>query len=174
MKTLFAISLIIPLMGGFFYTKSSGSNKKPEGAVVRYEYGYSNTMAYPITFYKVYQDESGAVRIAWLKDHGPEVQVIIGPQDVLERIADIAAQYKLHRIKRSYYPSVEVLDGTSWHCYIGYEKGSISSDGSNAVAPEKRMNGIYAINAYLQSLIDAAPESTVVFRQDFRDFLYAR
>lgn len=139
-----------------------------------YEYSYSNTMEYPITFYQVKKGSDGVVRIAWMKDHGPEVQVINGTDEVLEHIGAITAEYKLHRLRCSYYPSVQVLDGTSWHAYIRFEKGSVSTGGNNAKAPEKLMGGLYAINSYLQSLIDSAKESDIILREDYRAFTTRR
>ena len=171
MKTLLAFSVILPLLGSVFYTKSRGHNHKPEGAAVSYEYNYSSTMAYPLTYYKVEKDSAGQVRIAWLKNHGPDVLAIKGTEEVLERIGALSAQYKLHRIKQSYWPSVQVLDGTSWHMYLRFQKGSISSGGNNASAPARRMQGIYSINDYLQSLIDASTEADIILREDYRTFI---
>ncbi|MBO4455417.1 MAG: hypothetical protein J5695_01590 [Bacteroidales bacterium] len=170
MKCIIAFSVILPLLGGMLFTKSSGSNKKPEGAAVSYEYRYSATMAYPLAFYQVKRDSSGALCIAWLKDCERDVKVIKCTDDVLEQIRAFAAKYKLHRIKESYYPSMQVLDGNSWHMRIGFEKGSIYSGGNNAKAPQKLMDGIDCINAYLQSIIDASSEADIIFRQDFLEY----
>lgn len=171
MKTLFAFSLILPLIGGVFYIKSSGKNHKPEGDAVYYEYRYSGTMVYPFTFYQVQKDASGQVRIAWIKDQGPDVVVIKAPQEVLEHIGTLAYQHKFYRIKESYWPSVQVLDGTSWHMYMRFQKGSISSGGNNATAPAKRMQGIYSINSYLQSVIDASTEADIILQENYREFI---
>lgn len=171
---ILAFSLIAPLLGGMIFTKSSGSNQKPDGAVQSYEYSYSATMAYPLTFYKVWQEPAGNVMIAWQKDCSPEVQIINAPADALEHIKAISKQFKLHRLKRSYFPSVEILDGNSWYTCIDYEKGSISSGGQNASAPDKLMAGISAINSYIQSLIDATSESDILMRKDFREFINGR
>ena len=171
MKTLFAFSLILPLIGGVFYTKSSGKNHKPEGGALYYEYRYSGTMAYPFTYYQVEKDASGQVTIAWLKKESPDVVVIKAPQEVLEHIGALAYEHKLYRIKESYWPSVQVLDGTSWHMYMRFQKGSISSGGNNATAPAKRMQAIYSINSYLQSVIDASTEADIILQENYREFI---
>ena len=171
MKTLFAFSLILPLIGGVFYTKSSGKNHKPEGGALYYEYRYSGTMAYPFTYYQVEKDASGRVTIAWLKKESPDVVVIKAPQEVLEHIGALAYEHKLYRIKESYWPSVQVLDGTSWHMYMRFQKGSISSGGNNATAPAKRMQAIYSINSYLQSVIDASTEADIILQENYREFI---
>ncbi len=170
MKTLFAFSIILPLLGGL-YTKSSGKNHKPEGGALYYEYRYSGTMAYPFTYYQVEKDASGQVTIAWLKKESPDVVVIKAPQEVLEHIGALAYEHKLYRIKESYWPSVQVLDGTSWHMYMRFQKGSISSGGNNATAPAKRMRAIYSINSYLQSVIDASTEADIILQENYREFI---
>ena len=170
MKTILAFSLLLPLFGGIIYTKASGSNKKPEGAVVSYSYCYRATMAYPRLYYQVGRDSSGTVCIAWQKEHCPDVTIIRSSDEVLKRIEAIAAEYRLHKIKRIYTPSVQVLDGTSWDAYLRYEKGSISSSGSNAKAPKKLMDGIYAINDYIQSQIDASSESDIIAKSEYYEY----
>lgn len=157
-------------MGGFLFTRSSGSNSKPEGAAVSYEYTYSTTMAYPVTYFKVWKGEDGEVLLAWLKSYGPDVVVIRGSAEVLQRIGEISAEYKLHHLKNHYYPSMEILDGNSWHMYLRFEKGSISSGGNNASGPDKLMEGIQRINSYLQSLADASTEDDIILREDYREF----
>lgn len=169
MKTLFAFSLLLPLIGGLG-TKATGSNPKPDGPCSSYEYQYNNTMMYPITFYSAKRDESGAVRIAWLKDHAHEVTVIAGPHDLFERIDEIVEQYKLHRLKNTYTPIADVRDGYMWHAYIRFQKNSISTRGSNAWPKEKLWDGIKAINEYIQSVIDNAPESDFIETIDYRTY----
>ena len=171
MKTLLALSLVLPLVGNMLFTKSSGRNTKPSGAAVSYEYTYSTTMAYPVTFYQVERDSKGEIQIAWLNHYGPDVYVIRGSEKVLKRIGAIATQYKLHRLKNHYYPSMEILDGDSWHTYLRFENGSISSGGNNASAPAKLMEGLQRINDYIQSVIDASTEDDIILREDYRDFI---
>ena len=66
---------------------------------------------------------------------------------------------------------MQVLDGTSWHMYMRFQKGSISSGGNNATAPAKRMQAIYSINSYLQSLIDASTEADIILQENYREYI---
>ena len=82
MKALLAFSILIPMFGGFFFTKAKGSNPRPDGPASSYEYQYSGTMMYPLTYYDVKRDETGAVRIAYLEEDwdtrdrkGPDVMM---------------------------------------------------------------------------------------------------
>ena len=168
------------MVGGFFFTKATGSNPKPDGPARAYEYQYSGTMMYPITYYQVKRDGDGAVRIAYLEDvrsyenpNGPDMIVIPGPEDFFGQVDAIVSQYKLHRLRGTYTPRADVLDGYMWHAYIRFEKNSISSGGSNAWPPEKLRAGIDAINGYIQSLIDASTEADVIGHDD-HDSLYNR
>lgn len=138
------------------FTISQGSNQKPEGAALAYEYRYSTCMQYPARYYQVKKDSDGIVKISCMKNCEPDVYEINGSEDVLERIAAITAQYKLHKLSKSYYPRMTVYDGYRWDLNISFEKGSISSGGTNADPEDKLMEGIDSINSYLQSLIDAA------------------
>ena len=165
------------MVGGIFFTKAKGSNPRPDGHCRSYEYQYSGTMMYPITFYDVKRDEAGAVRIAYLEEErnyenpkGPDMIIIPGPDDFFERVDAIVAQYELHRLKNIYTPRAEVLDGYMWHAYIRFQKNSISASGSNAWPSEKLWAGIKAINAYIQSAIDASTDADVIARQAYRDY----
>ena len=87
------------MVGGIFFTKAKGSNPRPDGPCRSYEYQYSGTMMYPITFYDVKRDEAGAVRIAYLEEErnyenpkGPDMIIIPGPDDFFERVDAIVAQ----------------------------------------------------------------------------------
>ena len=139
------------MVGGIFFTKAKGSNPRPDGPCRSYEYQYSGTMMYPITFYDVKRDEAGAVRIAYLEDdrnyENPK-----GPDMII------------------YTPRAEVLDGYMWHAYIRFQKNSISAIGSNAWPSEKLWAGIKAINAYIQSAIDTSTDADVIARQAYRDY----
>lgn len=51
--------------------------------------------------------------------------------------ADLQAiidKHKVHKFKKSYQPSLEILDGEMWNLYVCYENGeqNISSGGSNS------------------------------------------
>ena len=165
------------MVGGFFFTKATGSNPKPDGPARAYEYQYSGTMMYPITFYEVERDADGAVRIAYLQEErnytnpdGPDMIVIPGPEDFFKQVDAIVSSYKLHRLKGTYTPRARVLDGYMWHAYITFQKNSISAGGSNAWPAEKYWSGIEAINDIIQTAIDASKEEDIVERVPYREF----
>ena len=171
MKFLISFVCMFPLLScSVFWTKSSGSNPRPDGPAKSYEYTYSGTMMYPIKFYEVKRDEDGAVRIAYLKNHGPDVVVIPGPDDFFGRVDALVAEYKLHRLRGSYRPRMQVLDGYGWHVYIRFQRNSISSGGTNAWPPGKLDGGIDAVNGYIDSLIEASTDADVILRQDYREY----
>lgn len=169
MKLLLTFAMILPLLSPFG-TKSSGKNPKPDGASTSYEFRYSGTMMYPITFYEVKRDSTGAVRIAYLEHNGTDVIVIPAPEDIFDRIDQAVAQYKLHKLKNTYWPRMEVLDGYGWHVRIRFQRNSIYAGGSNAWPAAKIYAGITAINNHIQSLIDASSEADILLRQDFREY----
>ena len=169
MKLLFSLVMMLPLLFPLG-PKSSGKNDKPDGPSTSYEFSYNSTMMYPITYYKVSRDETGAVRIGYLLNHDHEVTVIPGPEDIFERIDKAVADYKLHKLKNSYWPRMQILDGYGWHAYIRFQKRGISSGGSNAWPPKKIYAGISSINNYIKSVIDASTEEDVLFRQDYQEY----
>ena len=71
-------------------------------------------------------------------------------------------EYKLWKLENSYTPKFEVLDGYMWHTSIRYEKGSVSTGGSNAWPPAKLQAGLSAIESYIQSIIDSATPSDIL------------
>ena len=87
------------------------------------------------------------------------------------RVDAMVAEYGLRRLKESYQPRMEVLDGYDWHVRIRFRENTISSGGFNAGPPGKLASGIAAINQYVESLVDASSEEDVIFRQDYREFL---
>ena len=84
------------------------------------------------------------------------------PADLLEKIGEMVSKYKVYKLKRSYQPSMEILDGYGWHMFIAYENGYIGSGGSNAWPSEKDWQGVAAINKYIQDIIDAATEADII------------
>ena len=171
MKPLLILSLMIPLFScSFLGTKTVGSNPRPDGAMTSYEYAYMSTAMYPLQWYEVDRDEAGKVRIAWSAQLDPEIRVIRGPEDFFERTAAIVGEYKLYRLREHYSPRADVRDGYMWHAYIRFEHNSISSGGSNAWPKETLRAGVKAINAYIQSLIDASTEADVIDRQAYSDY----
>ena len=160
MKHIFTLTCIMALLN--FCSRShyvsgnieSGDNEKPEGAVTSYEYSYSGTMAYPIHFYTLKVLEDGTVQLGYSHDDN-DIHLVRVPEEALKKIAEIAEEYSLHKIKGSYRPRMEVLDGYGWHLDIEYEKGSIYSGGTNAWPKEELSQGIHCINSYLDSLFNA-------------------
>lgn len=132
-----------------------GDNEKPEGAVTSYQYHYSGTMAYPIHYYTLKILEDGTVQLGYSHDEN-DIHLVKVSEEAPKKIAEIAEQYSLYKLKGSYRPRMEVLDGYGWHVYIEYEKGSISSGGTNAWPNKELDHGINCINSYLDSLFNAA------------------
>lgn len=162
MRSFLFFSLIVPLMVGGLFTISKGSNPRPDGPVTSYQYSYSGTMRFPTRFYEVKPDSTGTVCIYWSEQHSPDVSVIRAPEDALEHIGALVKEYKLHRLKSSYRPRMQVLDGYGWHMYVRFSGNSISTGGTNAWPPAKLNAGIHAINAYIGGLIEAsAPEDII-------------
>ena len=157
------------LASSSLWVKSSGKNPKPDGPASSYEYQLSATMRYPITYYEVDRDSTGMVRIAWSKANSGDVRVIRGPEDFFQRVDEYVAQYKLYKLKNHYVPRARVLDGKMWHAYIRFQHNSISAGGSNAEGPEELMEGIKAINQYIESLIDASGEEDVIETRSYDD-----
>lgn len=170
MKTLLALTLMIPLLScSFLGTKSKGSNPKPEGAMIAYKYAHMSTAMYPLRWYEVDRDGDGQVRIAWSEPNEPEIRVIRGPEDFFERVAAIVEEYRLYRLREHYSPRADIRDGYMWHAYFRFEQNSISAGGTNAWPKEKLWAGVEAVNAYIQSLIDASAESDVIARRSHDD-----
>jgi len=123
-------------------------------------------MMYPLEFYQVERDSSGLVRISW-SDGGAEIRVIRGPEDFFEKAEAIFKQHKLHRLKASYLPRMTVYDGKMWSVYFRFEHNSTSSSGSNAYPPKKLRAGIWAVNDYINAIIDASSENDIIERRSY-------
>ena len=180
MKLLLTLAFMLPLLScSPLWNKSSGSNPRPDGPATSYEYSYNGTMMYPIKKISggsqpcqtVKRGADGAVRIAFLRNNEPEVRVIAGPEDFFARVYVLVAEYGLHRLKESYRPRMEVLDGYDWHVRIRFRENAIYSGGFNAGPSGKLASGIAALNQYVESLIDASSEEEVIFRQDYQEYL---
>lgn len=172
MKLLLTLAFMLPLLScSPLWNKSSGSNPRPDGPATSYEYSYNGTMMYPIEYYSARRGADGAVRIAFLRNNEPEVRVIAGPEDFFARVDALVAEYGLHRLKESYRPRMEVLDGYDWHVRIRFRENAIYSGGFNAGPSGKLASGIAALNQYVESLIDASSEEDVIFRQDYQEYL---
>ena len=159
MKMILSLCGLLAFLGlcsrNKFGTIAEGDNQKPEGNLVLYEYAYSGTMAYPIDYYKIDRNKDGVLRVGWSHDEN-EIHLRRIPEESLQKIDSIAKEYQLWKLKRRYRPSMEVLDGYGWHIYLEYEKGCITSGGTNAGPGGDLSAGYHAIESYVQSLIEAS------------------
>jgi hypothetical protein len=171
MKLILASSLFFPLFGLFFGVgiKATGRNEKPKGELESYEYSYSTMARFPHQYYQVQRDSAGMLCIYYSRNCEEEISVIQAPGDALEHIAGIARECRMHKLRSSYRPRMEVLDGYGWHCFLSYSEGYISSGGSNAGAQGKPGAGIYAINDYIQALIEASRPEDVIRMESHLD-----
>jgi len=159
MKTLMAFSMLTTLFAAL--SCDSAAARFTESKLLSYNYSYSGTMAHPITWYRVDTDENGTVRLSWSK-YGPDITVLRAPQDLLDRIAQMARDSKLHKLKENYRTRLNVLDGYSWHLELRYEEGKIYSGGYHSWPNAKLRGGIEAINACLEEIIQNATEADVI------------
>lgn len=165
MNYLFTLTCMLGFLNfcsrGNFGTIEEGDNKKPEGPVTSYTYSYSGTMAYPIDYYKLEKLEDGTVQLGY-SHYDNDIHLIRVPEEVITKVTDMVEKYQLWKLKRSYRPKMEILDGYGWHVYIECEKGSISSGGTNAGPKSELSAGYHSINNYLDSLYTAAaPEDSL-------------
>lgn len=170
MKLLITFAMMIPLFFPFLI-KATGRNDRPDGPATSYEFSYSGTAMYPIEYYQVFRDETGALRIAYLIDQAREVSIIPAPEDIFERIDRAVSEYKLHKLRSTYTPRALVLDGYGWHVRIRFRENSIYSGGSNAWPPDRIYAGVTGINSYIRSVIDATPEEDILSRQDYVEYI---
>lgn len=171
MKTILAFSLFIPLFGLVhgIGVKATGRNEKPQGELESYEYSYSTMARFPHRYYQVKRDGTGMLCLYFSKDLEEDICVIQAPDDALEHIAGIVREYRMHKLRGSYRPRMEVLDGYAWHCSLRFSEGHISSGGSNAGAQGKPGAGLHAINSYITSLIDASTEEDIIRHESHLD-----
>ena len=175
MKMILSLCSLMAILGlcsrDKFGTIAKGNNEKPEGSIKSYEYSYSGTMAYPIEYYEIKRLEDGTVQLGWSKDDN-DIHLIRVADTALARIGKIAEENRLYKIKRSYYPKMQVLDGYGWHFYMTFESGSISSGGSNAGPGQQHSNTISSINGYIQSLINSSSPADslgIAYHYDYGD-----
>lgn len=163
--------LILATMFGFLFS-GCGANGRPQfydGVPVLYEYSHDVCMMYPDRYYKVFTREDGTVCIGVCTGRA-DVTVYRAPADALEVIGELVRKHRLYKLKESYRPPFEVLDGYMWHLAIRYDGGSIWSGGANALPDSKLQQGIVAINQYLEEHIASCGEDDVLDTVDFREF----
>lgn len=158
--------LMASLLAALFSCGDPYGNKNvknlPKDSIEGYEYSYSGTMMWYITWYKIEKGEDGSLKLLYSKDCEPEITIYKCPQDALEKIDGIVREYTLWKLKSSYYPKLDVLDGYGWHTYVKYKDGSLSTGGSNAWPPKELNAGISAINSYIQGIIGSASEDDIL------------
>ena len=120
----------------------------PKGLLNYYEYQETGTVMPPLEYIRVERTDEG-IRMDYSR-FGEEQKVVLLPDGAMEHIDSLFREYGLKKLKESYRPRVQILDGTMWHVYFGYEENPISSGGSNAWPPKRQMEGISAINAWLK------------------------
>ena len=141
--------------------RPNSGNKFYDTTPESYYYQYSGMMAYPIVSYEVKAAEDGTITLSYSKD-GPDVTIYKAPADLLQKIGETVREYKLYKLKRSYQPSMEILDGYGWSIAIAYGEDAIFSGGSNAWPDSKLSEGINKINVMLQSLVDNAGQDDII------------
>ena len=158
--------LALSLMAALFSCGNPWDNKTvrsvPPETIKEYEYSYSGTMMWYITWYKIEKGEDGHLRLLYSYDCDPKITIYRCPDDALKKIDGIVRECKLWKLENSYTPKFEVLDGYMWHTSIRYEDASISTGGSNAWPPEKLAAGLAQIESYVQSIIDSSTDADII------------
>ncbi|MBR1927082.1 MAG: hypothetical protein IJ840_04970 [Bacteroidales bacterium] len=162
MRHILAFSILATL----FSCTDPASNKmvgkvSPE-TIREYEYSYSGTMMWYITWHRIEKGEDGHLRLLHSSGCEPDITIYRCPDDALAKIDGMVRKYKLWRLENSYSPKLQILDGHMWHTYIGYDRASISTGGSNAWPGGKLAAGLSAIESYVQSIIDSSTEADII------------
>ena len=161
-KTIMALGLL----GAIISCAKPWDNKHvkdvPGDTIKEYEYSYSGTMMWYITWNLIERGEDGKLRLLHSEQCSPEITIYKCPDDALAKIDGFVREYKLWNLENSYLPKMEVLDGYMWHTSIRYEDASISTGGSNAYPPKKLAAGLSAIESYIKSIIDSATEADII------------
>ena len=159
--------LLISAMLFSLFGCSGANGINLEGAFRYYEYQSSTMRAYPYEYYRLECSEDGALTLSWSKVSS-DLTVLRVPDDAAREAVSIIEQYRLTGLKSSYRPVGRVLDGTMWHVYFTVGEKDISCNGENAWPAERQRKGIEAMNAYFNTLIEAAKEEDILEVKDFR------
>ena len=158
MKTILTLTCIMSFLGLCSRNKygviAEGENEKPKGNLIEYQYSYHVCMAYPQRYFNIKANEDGVMTLSFSEQSNDEIRVMRIPDDALKAIQDTAQKYELYKIKQSFRPTAEVLDGDGWGLQLTYEDGYIFSGGSNASAFGKGSEGHYAILKYVEELLE--------------------
>ena len=137
------------------------SGKKPDGPFKYYEYRSTTMREYPHEFYRLEATEEHGLTLSWAKSNSP-VTVLRVPENAAQELKALVEEYKLYRLRHMYTPPFDVRDGIMWHVYFTIGECDISCNGDNAWPPGKLREGIEAINAYFNKLIEASTEEDVI------------
>ena len=151
MKSIVIIAMLMSLFGG----------GKPAGEFKYYEYRCTSMREYPREYYKLERTEENGVTLSWAKRNS-DITVLRVSDEAAGKVDAMVDEYKLQNLKNLYQPPFRVLDGFQWSLYIRYDKGGISSGGDNAWPGSPQKEGIKAVNAYLDTLIEASGEEDII------------
>ena len=124
-------------------------------------------MMYPLKYINVNTSEDGSVQMEW-SDESDTILVLQLSPAVLEHIGAIVEEHGLKHLKEKYIPRADIRDGIMWSLCLGYGNVRLNTDADNMWPPEKKKEGINAINAYLDSLTKA-PDAVVIGKKSHRD-----
>ena len=116
---------------------------------------------YPHEFWRLENTQENGLTLTWSKSNS-DYTVLRVPEQAAQKLTGLVKEHKLHRLKSTYKPPFDVRDGTMWHVFIRYEKSSIDCSADNAWPPKALWEGVKAINAYLDGLIQASTEDDII------------
>ena len=116
---------------------------------------------YPHEFWRLENTQENGLTLTWSKSNS-DYTVLRVPVEAAQKLTELVKEHKLYRLKSTYKPPFDVRDGTMWHVFIRYEKSSIDCSADNAWPPTALWNGVKAVNAYLDSLIQASTEDDII------------
>ena len=150
-QLILMISLLLSIFSCADAKKVSvDSNNPPVKGMKSYSYYYNTSPAYNSNEYSARLLDNGKCQISFT--HNDLGDTIIVDGEVMKQIEAIYVEHKIHKYKKSYLPSFEVLDGESWGYNANFEEVSYSSHGSNAGPSDK---GLDEINDVIMNLLRA-------------------
>ena len=140
---------------------SDMGSKKLEGPFKYYEYRETTMREYPHEYYNLEMTEEHGLTLSWAKCNSP-VTVLRVPESAVQGLRSLIEDHKLYKLKSSYRPPFDVRDGYMWDLHFRFGSESVSSCADNARPPEKLQQGIEAVNAFFNKLIDASTEDDII------------
>lgn len=116
---------------------------------------------YPHEFWRLENTQENGLTLTWSKSNS-DYTVLRVPEEAAQKLTGLVKEHKLYRLKSTYKPPFDVRDGTMWHVFIRYEKSSIDCSADNAWPPKALWEGVKAINAYLDGLIQASTADDII------------